>query len=278
MRQVFTSPRLENVEGVARVLEDAGIEVRITHGRSYKGGWSGRRSYRESAQGEPQPAVWVVKSEDQPRARQILRAAGLLDSTRMPADSYLGPSLHDLPEPRAAPTPERRAFRFKLWLLVAIAVVLVLAYGAMRKPTPETSAPATAARAARPATPAQAAPAPTWPVDTPPALAQLLATAELDAHAPASACLSVDERAPPAELLAALGRDGLTLVAGPACAADIELRLAIGPYLTDGSGSGTVRLTLTAPGPDGRPATQARTLHVQRQGERWRVLRVLEVR
>ena len=47
MRQVFSSPRLENVEGIAKMLEDEGIEVRITHGRSYKGGWGGRRSYRE---------------------------------------------------------------------------------------------------------------------------------------------------------------------------------------------------------------------------------------
>ena len=32
MRQVFSSPRLENVEQVARLLEDAGIETRITDG------------------------------------------------------------------------------------------------------------------------------------------------------------------------------------------------------------------------------------------------------
>ncbi|HWI24375.1 MAG TPA: pathogenicity-like protein, partial [Lysobacter sp.] len=43
MRQVFSSPRLENVEGIAKFLEEHGIEVRITQGRSYKGGWSGRR-------------------------------------------------------------------------------------------------------------------------------------------------------------------------------------------------------------------------------------------
>ena len=37
MRQVFSSPRLENVERVSQLLEEAGIETRITHGRSYKG-------------------------------------------------------------------------------------------------------------------------------------------------------------------------------------------------------------------------------------------------
>ena len=60
MRQVFSSQRLENVEGVARLLRDAGIEVRVTHGRSYKGNRRGTFSYRE--QEGPQPAVWVVRS------------------------------------------------------------------------------------------------------------------------------------------------------------------------------------------------------------------------
>ena len=37
MRRIFASPRIENVEGVARLLEAEGIEVRITDGRSYRG-------------------------------------------------------------------------------------------------------------------------------------------------------------------------------------------------------------------------------------------------
>ena len=89
MRQVFSSLRIENVEGIAKMLEAEGIEVRITHGRSYKGGWAGRRSYQEAEKGGPLPAVWVVKSEDQPRARQLLRDAGLLDTTRGGSDSFL---------------------------------------------------------------------------------------------------------------------------------------------------------------------------------------------
>ena len=36
MRQVFTSPRLENVEGVAQLLRDAGVEIKVTDARSYK--------------------------------------------------------------------------------------------------------------------------------------------------------------------------------------------------------------------------------------------------
>ena len=57
MRLVFTSPRLPNVEGVARMLQDAGIEVRITDGRSYKSAWTGRRTYRDPEDGGSHPAA-----------------------------------------------------------------------------------------------------------------------------------------------------------------------------------------------------------------------------
>src|SRR3546814_1953519 len=76
MRKVFTSARLENVERVAKLLEDDGIEVRITNGRSYKGGIRGNFSYR--GEGKQVPEVWVVRSEAQPRARAMLREAGLM--------------------------------------------------------------------------------------------------------------------------------------------------------------------------------------------------------
>ena len=88
MRQVFSSPRLENVERVAELLRAEAIEVRIVNGRSYKGSRRSTFSYREGASG-PRPSVWVVRAEDQTRARALLREAGLLQnlpSTR----SYLG--------------------------------------------------------------------------------------------------------------------------------------------------------------------------------------------
>ena len=80
MRQVFSSPRLENVERVAQLLEDAGIQTRVTHGRSYRGGLRGNFSYREGAESKPVPAVWVVRSSLSDEladglAKALLRAA-----------------------------------------------------------------------------------------------------------------------------------------------------------------------------------------------------------
>ncbi|HZH43364.1 MAG TPA: pathogenicity-like protein [Lysobacter sp.] len=120
MRQVFSSPRLENVEAVAQMLRDQGIEVRITNGRSYKGNRRGTFSYRETHGAKP--AVWVVKSDDQVRAREILREAGLMQSTRTPGDSYLAPTFRASDDAPVGNPTARRAFRIKLALLAAIAL------------------------------------------------------------------------------------------------------------------------------------------------------------
>src|SRR3546814_20456774 len=87
MRKVFTSARLENVERVAKLLEDDGIEVRITNGRSYKGGIHGNFSYR--GEGNKLPEVWFVRSAEQPRAHSMLRAAGLMASPSNAPDRFL---------------------------------------------------------------------------------------------------------------------------------------------------------------------------------------------
>lgn len=120
MRQVFSSQRLENVESVAQMLRDADIEVRITNGRSYKGGRRGTFSYSEEA-GGPKPAVWVVRSEDTVRAREILRGAGLLESTR---ESFSGPSFRlNTEESGTTRKAKTRMLRIKLVLLAGIVVV-----------------------------------------------------------------------------------------------------------------------------------------------------------
>lgn len=123
MRQIFSSPRLENVEGVVQLLEDAGIQVRVTHGRSFEG--PRRRKFSYSDNDSPQPAVWVVNSADQVRAREILRDAGLLDTTR-PGESYATRAFRFDPLTQAV-KPPRRVLLVKMALLFGIATVLVLA-------------------------------------------------------------------------------------------------------------------------------------------------------
>ena len=284
MRMVFTSPRLPNVEGVAKMLEDAGIEVRITDGRSYRSAWSGRRSYRDPEGGGSHPAVWVVKSEDQPRARQMLRDAGMLGTTNQTSDSYLAPSVHDDLGARA-PTPERRAWRLKIWVLVAIAVVLALAFGAMRKPRPvpparpsTTQAPAVQAPTPLPL-PAPVVKPQTYRTDTPPALALMLVSAELEARRPGTVCISVDGQATDPALSAQLRREGLTINPASGCAGAVGsqrvLAIDVTGYTTDGSGSGTVETVATFRDTAGTGRTQRRAFEVQREGLDWTVVREL---
>ena len=131
MRSVFTSARLENVEAVARMLREAGIEVKVSNDRSYKGKRRSNFSYRDSAvKQEPDPQVWVIKAEDQPKARAMLREAGLFQDSKRgfgPPDAGSPESFLPLSaQSPAARRPDRRAsmvLRARLWLLAIIAVL-----------------------------------------------------------------------------------------------------------------------------------------------------------
>jgi hypothetical protein len=117
MRQVFTSQRLETVEGVVRLLNEAGIETWTEQGRSYKGNHRGHFSYAEPER-YPHPAVWVVNSADQPRARELLREAGLMESTRSESMLRLPPSAA---APRRSP-----ATHIRMILLIVLTVMAAI--------------------------------------------------------------------------------------------------------------------------------------------------------
>lgn len=267
MRQVFRSQRLENVEAVAELLRAEGIEVRISDGRSYRGNRRSQFSYRERADGDrPQPAVWVVRAEDQPRARQLLRAAGLLESTREGEgrDSYLPPSARA----EADPARPRRglAFRVRLVLLGLIALVIaLLVYETRRAPAPARAAAAPAAAPARPSSVPEAIESPQpYRAEVPTALALLLAERAHAAAAPPPLCLTVDGAAPSARLAQALAAAGLDARPATACPEGAGTRLAIREYVTDGSGEGTVQLQLGDAPPQ--------RLAVRREGTHWQIL------
>lgn len=268
MRQVFSSPRLENVERVAALLNEHGIETRVTNGRSYRGARRGDFSYRESPEGDVRPAVWVVTSDDQPKAREILREMGLLDSGRSPT-SYL-PTPHDVRGEDEIAARKRKAFRIKSGLLLAIAVAMAIGFLSSRK-APPTAAPA----------PVATAPAPkanTHIVDTPSALAAMLIDVELRAHGGTEACLSVDGKDPSERVLEQLKTDRKRLRLASACGgADAMslLSIDVSEYRTDGWGTGTVRLVIADQGPDGKRREDIRTLEVQRDDTVWKVKRIV---
>jgi len=133
MRKVFSSQRVETVEGVAHLLRQAGIEVRIRNGRSWQGKRGGQFSYLDQSDGSTYPAVWVVHADDQVHARQLLRQSGLLDSTR---PSVLGPqaaAISNDPFIR-----QRRSWKLRVMLLALISLGALLTVLLQRAGAPVT--------------------------------------------------------------------------------------------------------------------------------------------
>lgn len=145
MRQVFTSLRIETVEGVVRLLEDAGIEVYLANGRSYHSKRGGQFSYAEPMKLKQQPSVWVRRAEDQPRAREILREAGLLATTRPTQGEPLVFAGEAAPEEKSK---RPLAWRIRIALLIAIAIAALVT---ILRPAPVPAPAATMPPAAQPA-------------------------------------------------------------------------------------------------------------------------------
>lgn len=286
MRKVFSSPRIENVEAVAGMLEEAGIEVRISDGRSYRGAIRGNFSYREHSASAPRPAVWVIRSDQQPEARRLLREAGLLQELPVRGESYL-PSPAALAGGDRSPLSARGGGRFRYGMLLAVAVMVALVMVAYRAGQGDGTEgeeagagagmgePAAAARLDGPprrdGTLPEAPVAPAMPevatlpdaafvLATPPALAATLLRAELAAAGTVRACLAIDGADPERALLQQMSAEGFDVAAASACGDD-RLGVDVGGYTTDGSGSGTVRITVGG----GEP----REVAVRREGRDW---------
>ncbi|KRG69811.1 hypothetical protein [Pseudoxanthomonas dokdonensis] len=148
MRQIFTSQRIETVEGVARLLTDAGIEVHISNGRSYQSKRNSQFSFTDPVPAGLQPGLWVRHAEDQPRAREILREAGLLESTRPGA----GASLTFRPPQDEAPTRRNWAWWIRGLLLIIIAAAAYMTFTRHRGvPSSPAESPASQPAPAEPA-------------------------------------------------------------------------------------------------------------------------------
>jgi hypothetical protein len=111
---------VENVERVVAMLGEAGIATSVTNRRSWGGHDFKRHSYSARQDSAEWPQVWVVNAEDQPRARALLREAGVEPATR---------HAEELARSRQAAGPEQRrslAIYLRLVLIGIIAILVVL--------------------------------------------------------------------------------------------------------------------------------------------------------
>lgn len=122
MREVYRSLRVEQVEGAAMMLREAGIATSIQNGRSFKGGRRRAFSYRETPDSPKAAVLFVTHKGDLPEARRLLREAGLMEPGQR--DSYLPPELQA--EPLAGTKRRIDPTRLRTVLLMMIVIVIAL--------------------------------------------------------------------------------------------------------------------------------------------------------
>ena len=270
MRKVFSSIRLENVEAVAELLRAEGIEVKIENGRSYQGRRRSNFSYRESEQSGAQPAVWILNADDQPRGRQLLRDAGLLESSRIGESSYQPMStLHETNDLATRKSSMRKWIRVGLLVLIVVVSGLILYSKREISKTPALKrAVATAAAPPAHASPAiipqQAEDLEIYRADVPTALAKLLIEREIKAARPAQACIAIDAADPAPQFMESLATGATLAFAASDCPGDAARDITVHDYMTDGLGRGHVQL--------GSGSDTSRTVEAERDGIRWKIL------
>lgn len=126
MRQIYTSPRQENIDRVVALLTEHDIETTVTNRSNWNRPSYQRFSYslrRENRDSWPQ--VWVNHADDYKRARELLRDIGIEPSIRHGEELAMARN----------PSPELRqqsvAARARRIVLLAVAgafLVLMLRY------------------------------------------------------------------------------------------------------------------------------------------------------
>ena len=127
MREVYRSLRVEQVEGAATLLNEAGIETSIQHGRSYKGGRRRNFSFRETPDSAKAAVLYVTHNGDLPEARKLLREAGLMEPGQR--ESYLPQELQFQLREEKKPRIDPRRLRTVLLMMIVIIIALFTFFG-----------------------------------------------------------------------------------------------------------------------------------------------------
>ena len=78
MRQIYTSPRQENIDTVVALMAEHGIEASVANRSNYS-----RQTWQRFSYSQPQqersswPQVWITHADDYTKARTLLRDIGI---------------------------------------------------------------------------------------------------------------------------------------------------------------------------------------------------------
>lgn len=122
MRQIYSSPRIENVQRVVELMAAHGIQTSVRNRRDYQGADWKRFSYSRPADRNSWPQVSITHAEDLTQARRLLREAGIEPSTRF-ADELA--AARGLGDPRQHQRASRRVKLVVLALIVGVAMLIV---------------------------------------------------------------------------------------------------------------------------------------------------------
>jgi len=122
MRQIYTSPRPENIDQIVTLLSDHQIETAVTNRSTFNRPTYQRFSYSQSQDNrDAWPQVWIRSADDFPKARQLLKDLGIEPTVRFQEE------LHIHRQPDLRPRAQRTAARIRLMMLAIVAgVVLVV--------------------------------------------------------------------------------------------------------------------------------------------------------
>lgn len=126
VRIIYSTPRLENAERVASLLEADGVATRLLYGPRFR-----RNTWRGADYGQPRnpgdwPRVLVLNNGDLPKARAVLRQAGLMAPAAFDRDENTA----DAPVLRSRRDDGRRpmitASRIRIALIVMLLAVAAI--------------------------------------------------------------------------------------------------------------------------------------------------------
>jgi broad specificity phosphatase PhoE len=122
MRQIYTSPRQENIDTVVALMAEHGIEASVANRSNYNRPTWQRFSYSQRQDDRSSWAqVWVTRADDYTRARALLREIGIEPVIRYGEELAAA----------RTPTPaDRRAYtasRVRRIVLLAVLGVVALA-------------------------------------------------------------------------------------------------------------------------------------------------------
>lgn len=124
MRQIYTSPRQENIDAVVALMAEHGIEASVANRSNYNRPTWQRFSYTQRQDTRDSWAqVWITRAEDYANARAVLRDIGIEPVIRH-GDELAAERNPVADRRRNTPTLVRR--------ILLIAVVLVFAIQMLR--------------------------------------------------------------------------------------------------------------------------------------------------